>query len=90
MTVHDGNQGRISYPRLTGDIKITFREGNTFHGILVRCSSVGPRHSANFLEQGLICLEVARTCMEAYNAHEHVLVVCQICNILDILDMGML
>ncbi len=44
----------------------------------------------DFLEEGLICLEVSRPSMETQDAHEHILVVGKVCHSLDFLDMGML
>jgi hypothetical protein len=44
----------------------------------------------NFLEECLIRLEITSPSMEAQNAHEHILVVGEVCHSLDILDMGML
>ncbi len=42
----------------------------------------------DFLEEGLICLEVSCPSMETKDAHEHILVVGEVCHCLDILDMG--
>jgi hypothetical protein len=42
------------------------------------------------VEEGLICLEVSSPSMETQDAHEHILVVGQVCHCLDILDMGVL
>ena len=44
----------------------------------------------DFLEEVLICLEVACLSMEAQDAHEHILAVGKVCQCLDILDMGVL
>ena len=44
----------------------------------------------DFLEEGLICLEVSSQSMETQDAHEHILVVGKVCHCLDILDMGVL
>jgi hypothetical protein len=44
----------------------------------------------DFLEEGLICLEVSSPSMETQDAHEHILVVGKVCHRLDILDMGVL
>ncbi len=44
----------------------------------------------NFLQQGLICLEVSSKCMKPQNAHEYVLVVGQHRHRFDIIDMSML
>jgi hypothetical protein len=44
----------------------------------------------DFLEQNFILLEVASTCMKTYDAHEDILVVGQVCNGLEILDVGLL
>jgi hypothetical protein len=44
----------------------------------------------DFLEEVLICLEVASPSMETQDAHEHILVVRKVCHSLDILDMGVL
>jgi hypothetical protein len=44
----------------------------------------------DFLEEGLICLEVSSQSMQTQDAHEHILVVGKVCHHLDILDMGML
>ncbi len=44
----------------------------------------------DFLEEGLICLEVSSQSMETQDAHEHILVVGEVCHGLDILDMGVL
>ena len=60
------------------------------HLILVGWDFLRSRMSVNFLEQSLISLEVASTCMETYDAHEHILVVGQVGHSLDVLDMGML
>jgi hypothetical protein len=46
--------------------------------------------SANFLEQGIICLDLACTCMKTYKAHAHVPVIGRACHLFDIFDMGML
>ena len=42
------------------------------------------------LQQGLIMLQVASTGMEAQDAHENILVIGQVCDSLDILNMGIL
>ncbi len=42
----------------------------------------------DFLEKGLICLEVSSQSMETQDAHQHILVVGKVCHCLDILDMG--
>ena len=44
----------------------------------------------DFLEEVLICLEVASPSMETQDAYEHILLVCKVCHSLDILDMGVL
>ena len=44
----------------------------------------------NFLEQGLVMLKVASTCMESQDAHEYVLIIGQVGHSFDILDVGML
>ena len=44
----------------------------------------------SFLEQGLVMLKVASTCMESQDAHEYVLIIGQVGHSFDILDMGML
>jgi hypothetical protein len=44
----------------------------------------------NFLEQGLVMLKVASTCMETQDAHEYILIIGQVGHSFDILDVGML
>ncbi len=44
----------------------------------------------DFLEEGLICLEVSSLSMETQNAHEHILVAGKVCHCLDIVDMGVM
>jgi hypothetical protein len=44
----------------------------------------------DFLEEVLICLEVASQSMEMQDAHEHILVFGKVCHSLDILNMGVL
>ncbi len=44
----------------------------------------------DFLEKGLICLKISSLSMETQDAHEHILVVGEVCHCLDILDMGVL
>ena len=94
-TVQHGHQRRIANPRLTGNIEITVCQRNTVHSILV--SRLGLLFNVvripmrlNFLQQGLICLEISCSCMETQNAHEYVLVVGQIRHLLDVIDMRML
>ncbi len=43
----------------------------------------------DFLEEGLICLEVSSPSMETQDAHDKILVG-KVCHSLDILDMGVL
>ncbi len=43
-----------------------------------------------FLEEGLICLEVSSPSMETQDAHEYILVVGKVCHSFDILNMGVL
>ncbi len=89
-TVHHGDKGRTAYPRLAGHIQIPVSKCSTLHCILVGWNFLRSRMIVNFLQQSLICLEVTSTCMETYDAHEHILVVGQVGHRLDILDMGML
>ena len=88
-TIHHGHQGRIANPRLSGDIKITVCECNTIYSVLVLLF-VRPLKRGELLQQGLVCLKVACSCMKTQNTHENVLVVGQNCDSLDILDMRML
>ena len=44
----------------------------------------------DLLQQGLVGLQVASTCVETYKAHEHIFVVGKIGDCLNILDMSML
>ena len=95
LTIQHGCQQRIANSRLTGNIQITVCECNAFHSILISRLHIGfnavrTLMRLKFLQQCLICLEVACTCMETQNAHEHVLVVGQICHLFDIIDMRML
>ncbi len=89
-SVEHGNQGRVTNPSLAGDVKITISQCNRLYSILV----LRHRHRAwmliDFLEEGLIYLEVSSPSMETQDAHEHILVVGKVCHHLDILDMGVL
>ncbi len=43
-----------------------------------------------FLEEGLICLEVSSPSMETQDAHEYILVIGKVRHNFDIIDMGVL
>ena len=90
MTVEHGNKGRVTNPRLAGDVKITASQCNRLYSILVLLHRRRARMLIEFLEEGLICLEVSSPSMETQDAHEHILVVGKVCHCLDILDMGVL
>ena len=64
FTVQHGDQRGIAYPRLAGHIQITISKRKGLHCILVSWNFISAGMGINFLEQGLIRLEVASTCME--------------------------
>jgi hypothetical protein len=88
--VEHGDQGRVTNPRLAGDVKITVSQCNRLYSILVLLHRRIARMLIEFLEEGLICLEVSSPSMKTQDAHEHILVVGKVCHCLDILDMGVL
>ena len=89
-TVEHGDKGRVTNPSLAGHVKVTVSKCNTLQLILIFCHRRGARMLIDFLEEILICLEVASPSMETQDAHEHILVVGKVCHSLDILDMGVL
>jgi hypothetical protein len=84
------DKGRVTNPSLAGHVKITVSQCNTLYLILVVRHSSRARMQIDFLEEVLVCLEVASPSMETQDAHEHILVVGKVCHSLDILNMGML
>ncbi len=58
-TVEHGNQGRVTNPSLAGDVKITVSQCNRLYSILVLLHRRRARMLIDFLEEGLICLEVS-------------------------------
>jgi hypothetical protein len=77
-------------PSLAGDVQITASQCNRLYSILVLLHRRRARMLIDFLQEGLICLEVSSQSMETQDAHEHILVVGVVCHCLDILDMGVL
>ena len=73
--VGHGNKGRVTNPSLAGDVEITVSECNRLYLILVVLHRRRARMQIDFLEEVLICLEVASPSMETQDAHEHILVV---------------
>jgi hypothetical protein len=57
-TVEHGNQGRVTNPSLAGDVEITVSQCNRLCSILVLLHRRRARMLIDFLEEGLICLEV--------------------------------
>ncbi len=89
-TVEHGDQGRVTNPSLAGDVQITASQCNRLYSILVILHRRRARMLIDFLEEGLICLEVSSQSMETQDAYEHILVVGEVCHCLYILDMGVL
>ena len=78
-------------PSLAGDVEITVSKFNRLYLILVVLHRRRARMQIDFLEEVLICLEVAYPSMEAQDAHEHILVVGKVCHSLDLVNtMGVL
>ncbi len=77
-------------PSLAGDVEITVSQCNRLHLILVLLHRRRARRLIDFLEEGLICLEVSSLSMKTQDAREDILVVGKVCHSLDILDMGVL
>jgi hypothetical protein len=71
-------------------MKITVSQCNRLYSLLVLLHRRRARMLIDFHEEGLICLEVSSLSMETQDAHEHILVVGNVCHCLDILDMGVL
>jgi hypothetical protein len=90
LTVEHGYQGRVTNPSLAGDVQISASQCNRLYSILVLLHRRRARMLIDFLEEGLICLEVSSQIMETQDAHEHIIVVGEVCHCLDILDMGVL
>jgi hypothetical protein len=72
--VEHGDQRRVTKPSLAGDVKITVSQCNRLYLILVLLHRRRVRMLVDFLEEGLICLEVSSLSMETQDAHEHILV----------------
>ena len=92
-----GDQGWILDPQFTGHIQIAVSKCTSLNLVLIDRPlfmlwhiTGGIMMEIDFLEQGLVMLKVASTCMEAQDAHEDILVVGQVGHSLDILDVGML
>ena len=89
-SVEHGDQRRVTNPRFTGDVKITVSQCNRLYSILVLLYRRRARMLIEFLEEGLICLEVSSPSMETQDAHEYIPVVGKVRHRLDILNMGVL
>jgi hypothetical protein len=90
LTVEHDNKRRVTNPSVTGYVEITVSKCNRLYVILVVSYRSRARMQIDFLEEVLICLEVASPSMETQDAHEYILVVGKVCHSLDILDMGVL
>jgi hypothetical protein len=80
-------------PRFTGHIVIAVSKCTSLNLVLIDrllLWRITGGMEIDFLEQGLVMLKVASTCMEAQDAHEDILVIGQVGHSLDILDVGML
>ena len=73
---------QVSTARLTCSLDIILIKRSFFRRITVWMK-------IELLQQGLVMLQVARTGMEAQDAHEDILVIGQVGDSLDILNMGM-
>ena len=80
----------MTNPSLAGDVEITVSKCNRLYLIPVVLHRRRARMQIDFLEEVLICLEVACPSMETQDAHEHILVVGKACHSCDILNMGVL
>ena len=81
---------RKANPRLAWHIQITVSKRGRFHLILVRRHDIRSRVLVQFLEQGLVVLQVASTCMKTEDAHKYILIIRQVGHGFDVFDMGML
>ena len=81
---------RIANPRLAWHIQITVSKRGRFHLILVGRHGIRSRVLIQFLEQGLIVLQVASTSMKAHDTHKNILIVRKVGGCFDVFDMGML
>ncbi len=73
-TVEHGGQGRVANPSLTGQVEITVRKCRTLHVMLIVRhirQSCRARMHIDFLEEGLICLQVASPTSQAWKWRMH-------------------
>ena len=90
--MHD-DQGWILDPLFTGHIQIAVSKCTLLNLVLIDrllLWRITGGMEIDFLEQGLVMLKVASTCMEVQDAYEDNLVIGQVGHSLDILDVGML
>ena len=81
---------RKANPRLAWHIQFTVSKRGRFYLILVGRHGLRGRVLVQFLEQGLLVLQVARTSMETQDAHKYILIIRQVGHGFDVFDMGML
>ena len=63
-TVEHGNKGKVTNPSLAGHVKVTASKCNRLYLILIIRHRRRARMLIDFLEEILICLEVASLSME--------------------------
>ncbi len=83
-------QGRVTNSSLAGDVKITVSQCTRLYLILVLLHRHRARMLIDYLEEGLICLQVSSPSMETQDEYINILVVGKVCHSLDILYMGVL
>jgi hypothetical protein len=81
---------RKANPGLARHIQITVSKRGTFHLILVSRHRIRCRMLVQFLEQGLVVLQVACTSMETQDTHKNILIIGQVGHSFDVFDMCML
>ncbi len=86
--VEHGYPGKGTNSSLTGDVKITVSQCTRLYLILVLVHRRKARMLIDYLEEGLICLQVSSPSMETQDEYINILVVGKVCHSLDILDMG--
>ena len=86
---HD-QQWWIANARLARHIQIAVRKSKTLHLILIWRDRISCRMRVKFLEQGLVVLQVASTCMKTQDTHKNILIVRKVGHCFDVFDMCML
>ena len=92
VPVEHGFQSRIPQTQLAGNVKVLVTVQGLLNLCTIHCQSSCCRsfsHIQHLCQDLLILLQEAKAAVVAKNAEEDILIVCQMCNILDEFYVGM-